>query len=191
MSQYNKQYFTNYHITETEGVVYNDNPLIRATLAGAAAHIVSYVKPTTSLDVGCATGMMVQEMRKRGVMSYGCDVSEYAIDIARSVNRLGKSVWVQDICASPLFGFYDVITMIEVAEHLTEKCGLHAISQICTHTNTVFFSSTADEDRESHINMNEPSYWIDIFARNGFVVDDAFFCPFIPHAMLFRRSGTQ
>ena len=36
----------------------------------------------TSLDVGCATGFLVEVLRERGIDAQGCDVSQFAIDHA-------------------------------------------------------------------------------------------------------------
>ncbi len=48
--------------------------------ARLADSIVATLGPRTALDVGCATGMLVEALRDRGVDARGIDVSAWAID---------------------------------------------------------------------------------------------------------------
>jgi hypothetical protein len=47
--------------------------------SGIAEHIFQDIHPTTVLDAGCAMGFLVESLRKKGIQSFGIDISEYAI----------------------------------------------------------------------------------------------------------------
>jgi SAM-dependent methyltransferase len=72
----------------------------------------------SSLDVGCATGYLVEVLRERGVAAEGCDVSAFAVDHAapgavghiRVANLFDGLPWPDR--AFPL------VTALEILEHL-------------------------------------------------------------------------
>ncbi len=88
----------------------------RRYLADLAADMSS---PGSLLDVGSATGVFLDEARQRGWQVRGCEVSEWAVDQART--RFDLDV----VCASfptPLLGTqqYDALTFINVFEQLPD-----------------------------------------------------------------------
>jgi glycosyltransferase involved in cell wall biosynthesis len=91
-----------------------------------------------------------------------------------------------------LSGTYDVITCIEVAEHLPTFAVEDAIANICRHTDAVLFSSTPDDfDEPTHLNVESTGYWATHFVRQGFLRDADYDASFLaPHAVLFRRTET-
>ena len=72
----------------------------------------------TSLDVGCATGYLVEVLRERGLGAQGCDLSPYAIDHA-APGAVGH-VRVANLFAGPPWpdGAFDLVTSLEILEHL-------------------------------------------------------------------------
>ncbi len=87
--------------------------------ADVAAEIIHQNFPATrTLDVGCATGFVVEALRERGVDAHGVDVSSYAIAHAAP----GAQGYVQraDVIEGLPFddGSFDLISVLETLEHL-------------------------------------------------------------------------
>src|ERR1700682_4741490 len=80
-----------------------------------AEEIISSLAPKRVLDAGCAMGFLVEALRDRGGEAYGLDVSEYAISQVRQ--DVAPYCKVASL-AEPIAGRFDLITCIEVLEHL-------------------------------------------------------------------------
>jgi glycosyltransferase involved in cell wall biosynthesis/SAM-dependent methyltransferase len=136
---------------------------------GIAKRIIEEFKPKTVLDAGCALGFLVEAFRNHGVEAFGVDISEYAI------NKIHPSIkpycWVGSI-TEPFPQKYDLITCIEVLEHLAQRDSEKAIANLCDHANEIIFSSTPFDHKEpTHFNVQPPEYWAEQFARYGFYRD--------------------
>lgn len=125
--------------------------------------------PTSVLDAGCAMGFLVEALRKRGVDASGIDISDYAI------SRVDESVAAYCSVASltePLQGRYDLITCIEVLEHLPPSETDLAIANLCAATDRLLFSSTPEDFGEpTHLNVLPPEAWSAKLAVQGFMRD--------------------
>lgn len=155
-----------------------------------ADEIIDTLHPSIVLDVGCAVGYLVAALRDRGVEAYGIDVSEFAISKVREDIRPYCKV------CSALKPFpedfprtYDLITTIEVAEHLYESDGIRLIENICKHSKNIIFSSSSDDITEkTHYNVQQAEYWAKKFAKNGFTKDLTYDASFIaPQAVMFVK----
>ncbi len=119
--------------------------------------------------------------------AYGVDVSEYAIaqvhPTVRAYCRVGGA-------AAPFGRRYDLITCIEVLEHMPPEQAQEAIANLCAHADGVLFSSSPFDYAEvTHFNVQPPEYWARLFAQQGFFravdVDAGFLTPW---AVYFRRQ---
>lgn len=151
-----------------------------------ASDIIKQLNPKTVLDVGCAIGYLVESFRDRGVSAEGIDISDYALSMVRDDI---KPYCMKQSVTDNITKKYDLITCIEVLEHLPAGDIAFAIENICNSTNMVIFSSTPfDYNEETHISVHNPEFWAEQFAYNGFFHDVKFDCSFISvQAMLFRR----
>ncbi len=152
-----------------------------------ADHIVSDIGPSTVLDAGCVMGFLVESLRRQGVEAFGIDISEYAIQNVHA--NIRPYCWVGSV-TDALAQEYDLIVCIEVLEHLSRREAGRAVENICQHSDDVLFSSTPLDYRETtHINVQPPEYWGELFARCGFFRDVDFDASFItPWAVRFRKT---
>ena len=149
-------------------------------------HITSDLQPKTALDAGCAIGFLVEALRERGVDAHGFDVSEWAVH--QIPEALRPYCYVGSL-TTEINGSYDLITCIEVLEHLPAHEATAAIANICRHTGTVLFSSSPVDFREpTHVNVQPPDYWVSLFASQGFFRDTRYDASYLsPQAVLLRR----
>ena len=150
--------------------------------------VIRSLSPRKVLDAGCALGMLVEAFWDRGIQADGIDVSTYAIANVRPDMR--EYCRVGSI-ADPLEGSYDLVTCIEVLEHMPAAEVEAAIRNLTAVTDTILFSSSPDDfDEPTHINVRPPLSWMQLFAQHGFWPDLTYDASFlIPHAMLFRRRA--
>ncbi|MEO3938365.1 methyltransferase domain-containing protein [Dermatophilaceae bacterium Soc4.6] len=135
-------------------------------------HVAGRIIATTGpaervLDVGCAKGMLTQAFLAAGSsQAEGFDISQAAIDDAdpevRSRLRVGSAT-------TPIDGRYDLVTCIEVLEHMAPPDAAAAIDNICAVTDRAVISSTPrDFDEPTHVNVHPVADWAAEFAARGF-----------------------
>lgn len=147
------------------------------------------VRPATVFDAGCAIGFLVEALRARGIEAFGRDLSPYAISQVPAGLRAFCS---QGSVSEPIREHFDLITCIEVVEHMPEDEARQAIHNFAASTPRVFFSSSPTDFNEStHVNVQTPLYWMRLFAEAGFApvvtFDGSFLCPW---AILFEKRST-
>jgi SAM-dependent methyltransferase len=131
-----------------------------------ADFIVAEIDPTTVLDVGCGIGFLLKSLRDRGVAARGIDISEYALS---QVPDALKSFCARGSITDELEGTYDLITCLEVLEHVPPELSDRAIENLTKASDRVLFSSTPTDDQApTHINVRQPDSWVRAFARCGF-----------------------
>jgi len=181
--QYNAAYYAH-----NCGEPYEHNEAWMGVFNLIADHIVNELHPRSVLDSGCAMGFLVESLRQRGVEAWGIDVSEYAIqNVLPDFRPYCKVGLITEPFPHPR---YDLITCIEVIEHLTAQEAVCAIENICKHTDDILLSSTPFDFREpTHVNVQPPEYWAALFNRFGFFHDIDFDASFIsPWAMRFVKA---
>jgi hypothetical protein len=132
-------------------------------------------------------GFLVEALRDRGIEAEGVDISEYAIGQVRADVRAYCRV---GSVLEPFPRRYDLITCLEVVEHLPPEAAEPAVANLCRHADDILFSSSPrDYTEATHFNVRPAEYWAELFALHGFARDVDFDASFItPWAARFRRT---
>lgn len=98
-----------------------ENPMTlmkRKTFNGILKKILPYCSNGNLLDIGCSSGLLLEEAKLFGFEPYGIEISEYASGIAKK--RMGNDRIHNGILETSNFNknFFNVITMIDVIEHV-------------------------------------------------------------------------
>jgi Methyltransferase domain len=179
--------FGEYYYAHDCGIPYERNEHWNRFFGQIADRIVASLHPTNMLDAGCATGMLVEAMRARGVDADGIDISEWAIEnMPPEVRKHCR----QGSLADPIDGHYDLVTCVEVVEHIPQPDDARAIEHLCSVTDRVLISSSPhDYSEPTHVTVRPPEDWAALFAGQGFVRDLEFDATFLtPWAVLYKRS---
>lgn len=177
-----------YYYRHDCGIPYERNEYWLKFFGEMADGIIRALHPSSVLDAGCAMGFLVEALHNRGVDAWGVDVSEFAIsNVHESVAercRVGS-------LSEPLDRRYDLITCIEVLEHVPPAETDRAIANLCAATDRLLLSTTAEDYGEAtHLNVQPPEQWSAALAREGFLrevdVDVSFVTPWA--ALYVRRQ---
>ncbi len=156
--------------------------------AMVADQMIRALHPTRVLDAGCAMGFLVEAFWDRGVYCEGIDISPYAISQVR--RDIAEYCSVGSL-TEPIPGKFDLVTCIEVLEHLPPDETRAAVENLCAVSDAIFFSSTPNDFNEpTHVNVRPSIYWLSLFSEFGFRPDAWFDASFLtPHAMLLKKAS--
>ncbi len=170
------------------GVPYTyEEPHWQSFFGSIADQLVALFDPSTSYDAGCAKGFLVRSMVERGVDARGGDISAHAIEGAPA--GLAERLEVKDL-TEPFADRYDLVSCIEVLEHMSAGDARAAIKNLCAATDLILMSSTPEDFAEpTHINVRPPADWAQDFAAQSFYrrtdIDASFVAPW---AVVYQRS---
>ncbi len=116
---YSKGFFTGGKLYRAYADYVGDKPTILKNMRKYLTIIKKFKKNGKLLDLGCATGFLIQEANKWGFDAYGIDVSSYAVNIAQKIVGkekvlLGKVEELKKIISTT----FDLVTMFDLVEHL-------------------------------------------------------------------------
>jgi len=132
LNLYNESYFKTWGIQEDEGY-----KIVRKMKMATFNQYLDLIdqfsenKKSTRrkiLDIGCATGFLLESAKAKGYICYGVEVSDYAC-------RLAKKTFGNNIFCGSLkdvrfpSNFFDVVTMSDVLEHFTNP--LEELKEVC------------------------------------------------------------
>jgi len=126
-----------------------DNEVVGLTI------MTLFRKPKTMVDFGSGTGCMVNVWRANGIDAYGVD-------------RLPRPDWPHlyqaDLTKPVRFDRqFDVVTCIEVAEHLPESSADTLCETLYVHVKAggflVFTSAQPGQQGEGHVHLKPSEYW--------------------------------
>ena len=113
-------------------------------------------------------------------------MSEWAID---NLAPAARGFCIRASLADPLPRRYDLITCIEVLEHIPEPEASRALANLCAATDRLLLSTSPHDYAEAtHVNVQPPDEWAARLAQHGFLRDLDFNATVItPWAALFTR----
>lgn len=161
-----------------------------ASFGRLAANVAQELQPASVLDAGCGTGLLVESLRARGVEAYGVDISEKAI--AQVPSSVREHCWAASL-TEPLPRRYDLITCMEVMQHIDPADAEKVITNLCNATDRLLLSTcpfgSAKAGDPAQVNVQPPEVWAGLLASEGFLRDidhDASYLT--PWAALYRRT---
>jgi hypothetical protein len=134
--------------------------------------IMEYFSPTSVVDVGCGVATWLSVWEKKGVSDIqGLDgdyvqKDQLMIDPSKfSAVDLEKGI--------SLSRRFDLVTSLEVGEHLQPGSAAQFVHSLCSLGDVVVFSAAVPyQGGVNHYNEQYPDYWIAHFAENGYSVYD-------------------
>ncbi|MEM7530764.1 MAG: methyltransferase domain-containing protein [Chloroflexota bacterium] len=195
ITNHDTEMFDAYYYATSCGMPYERTDAWLAFFDMIAEHIIREINPKTVLDAGCAMGFLVETLRNRGVEAYGVDISEHAISQVHESIR--PYCWVGSITEpfdraslASLPKKFDLITCIEVVEHMPPKSVPPTIANLCQQTDDILFSSTPFDYKEAtHFAVKPPEEWAHLFGQQEFYRDVDFDASFLTTwAVRFQRS---
>ncbi len=132
---YSREYFSSWGIGEGETVEVSN--MKRNTFKHILNSIIPYVNNGNILDIGTATGFLLEEAEKLGFNAYGIEISEYASSIAK--NKFGKEKIYNGTLETCDFknNYFNLITMCDVIEHVKDPIStMKVVNRLLNTTNS-------------------------------------------------------
>jgi SAM-dependent methyltransferase len=98
-----------------------------------------YSSIANAIDLGCGTGVYVDELRKRGVRAVGYEQSAGARRVAR--RAFGLDLHPFELSGADVGGGYDICLCLEVAHYLTPKGAEQLVASCARAAPLIAFSS--------------------------------------------------
>jgi SAM-dependent methyltransferase len=126
-------------------------------------------RPSSVVDVGCGTGLWLDEFQRHGVTNIlGID-HEAA---QRASLRIPAKCFVAHDLAEPFRSprKFDLVLSLEVAEHLDPGVADQFVQTLTDLGDIVVFSAAIPfQQGVHHVNLRWPSYWARLFASRGYL----------------------
>lgn len=131
------------------------------------------------LDMGCAFGYMVRHMRRRGVESYGVDISDYALEHAPEDVKPFLQRYDLRSGNPTFYGWskFTIVTCFETMEHIDEgrvPTALRSIHQSLVPGGVAVLTICVDtqpgwETDPTHVTVRSRGWWSERLAEAEFV----------------------
>lgn len=122
--------------------------------------------PTSAVDVGCGTGLILARLAEYGVAIRGLEGSRSAIRISPVRDRIKRWNLERPV---PHIGAFDIAVCTEVAEHLPAHAAGTLVASLVSLSNIVIFTAAVPgQGGRHHLNEQPHGYWESLFAAHGF-----------------------
>jgi predicted TPR repeat methyltransferase len=172
----------------------------------ALSMIRKHKRTGNALDVGCAYGYLADFLGRKGFSVTGCDISEYALDVASGMFPHLKT-FQADIDNGVVLpeAEFDLVTAFEVLEHCRNLDTIAVKVAGSLRAGGLFLISVPDSEMVAPEDQGDPTHvsfltadeWVSTFSRNGLeCVDKTFFPGFLKrikpywgtNLILFRKA---
>jgi cyclopropane fatty-acyl-phospholipid synthase-like methyltransferase len=145
-----------------------DGPAV-ASARIMARSIFSEFAPKSVLDVGCGTGALLSEFQKYGCETFGLEFSPAGLEMCRQRGLNVKKFDLESERGDMLSAKYDIVTSMEVAEHLPEKTADSFVDLLCNSGEQIVFTAAhPGQGGSDHVNEQPQTYWVDKFLKRGY-----------------------
>ena len=159
-------------LRSTKRLLYNrrywatGDPLKRPLYHALADALYDELGPTSAVDVGCGTGIILSRLAERGVNVRGVEGSRAAIQASSVADRIEHH---DLMLGMPELGRFDVCLCVEVAEHLPAGSGPRLVDGLTRLSDVIVFTAaTPGQAGMAHLNERPHDYWVERFAERGF-----------------------
>jgi SAM-dependent methyltransferase len=141
--------------------------------AEVIAHsIVQAFHPSSVVDVGCGTGVLLDRLQTHGVEVKGLEYAQAALDFCQR-RQLDVIKFDVETDYLPEIGKADVVVSMEVGHQLHEASADRYVDLLCQVADLVIFSSETPGTKDRYPRNAKPhSYWIEKFGQRDYRFDD-------------------
>jgi cyclopropane fatty-acyl-phospholipid synthase-like methyltransferase len=136
-------------------------------------HLFRYHPSKSMLDVGCGQGAWLAAAEALGVESLkGFDGEWVKPEQLQSKNIDFEAVNF-DAAIPSVDQRFDLCISLEVAEHVSRSKAKDFVDLLCSASDVILFSAAIPhQGGTNHVNEEWQSYWVEIFAANGYRCED-------------------
>lgn len=125
------------------------------------------------IDVGCGPGIYVKALIDEGLDAIGIDIDP---SCTKYFPEYSNKILVQDIFDDTQWQDkqFDICICLEMAEHISSDLSEKLVEILTRISTTIIFSAARPQQGgHGHINCQPAEYWIELFAKRGYVLDTA------------------
>lgn len=147
---------------------YPADPIKIETAPFIVEQMVRKFKPGNCLDLGCGTGVYVEEFLRQGVTAIGVEGNLAVKPILKTGH---ENVLFHDLRSPlPLTTRFDLVLGIEVVEHIPEdytEVLIHNLTQHCAKWLVITSGVDSHGSNPWHVNEQPKKYWIERIEARG------------------------